>query len=78
MLDIFIPVCINNEVEVTTLFDTGSGYGGMILNPYYLSKLLTDSSAVKPSVHYAIISPIVGRTDSWNWHRWMCAMTMHR
>ena len=47
VLDIFIPVCINNEVEVTTLFDTGSGYGGMILNPYYLPKLLTDSSAVK-------------------------------
>lgn len=46
-LDIFIPLCLNDEVEVTTLFDTGSGYGSLILNPYYLPLLIEESSEVQ-------------------------------
>lgn len=46
-LDIFIPLCLNDAVEVTTLFDTGSGYGSLILNPYYLPQLIKDSSKVQ-------------------------------
>lgn len=46
-LDIFIPLCLEDEVEVTAMFDTGSGYGGFILNPYYLSILEKDSADIQ-------------------------------
>jgi hypothetical protein len=55
-LDMFIPVCINDEVEATTLFDTGSGYGSLILHPYYLSRLVKDSSALKTQAYTTPLS----------------------
>lgn len=43
-LDILIPICLNNKVEVLAEFDTGSGYGGFLINPYYMNKLGLDES----------------------------------
>ncbi|PHN00740.1 aspartyl protease family protein [Flavilitoribacter nigricans] len=55
-LDIFIPLCLNDNTQVTALFDTGSGYGGLILHPYYLSRLGIDSSAVETRPYRTPIS----------------------
>lgn len=39
LLDIFIPITLNNTLETLAEFDTGSGYGAYILNPGYIAKL---------------------------------------
>lgn len=38
-LDIFIPICLNEKVTVNTEFDTGSGYGTLVVNPHYIKGL---------------------------------------
>lgn len=55
-LDIFIPICLNEEVKLTALFDTGSGYSGFIVNPYYLSKLKKEGAAIQTQDYTAPIS----------------------
>lgn len=36
LLDIFIPIIINNQHEIWAEFDTGSGYGSIIIHPNYI------------------------------------------
>lgn len=55
-LDIFIPVCLNNRVEVLAEFDTGSGYGGFIINPYFIDKLGLDETEADNQTYMTPIS----------------------
>lgn len=55
-LDIFIPICLNNRVEVLAEFDTGSGYGSFLINPYYIKKLGLDESEAETRSYTTPIS----------------------
>lgn len=55
-LDIFIPICLNNKVEVLAEFDTGSGYGSFLINPYYIKKLGLDESEAETQSYTTPIS----------------------
>lgn len=44
-LDMFITLCINDSVKIDAEFDTGSGFGGLFINPYYAGKLGLDTAS---------------------------------
>ncbi|MBN8571927.1 MAG: retropepsin-like domain-containing protein [Ignavibacteria bacterium] len=46
-IDMYIPLELNNSVVVNAEFDTGSGYNGFVMNPYYMSMLGLDSTNTK-------------------------------
>lgn len=58
-LDIFIPVCLNESVKVLAEFDTGSGYGGFLVNPYFIDTLQLDSEESETQQYTAPISGTV-------------------
>ncbi|MEO0727386.1 MAG: aspartyl protease family protein, partial [Bacteroidota bacterium] len=45
-LDIFIPIQLNDSLEVLAEFDTGSGYGAYIINTNYIQDLGLDTTQV--------------------------------
>ncbi|WP_375559361.1 aspartyl protease family protein [Bernardetia sp. OM2101] len=46
-LDIFVRVCLNDEVSINAEFDTGSGYNTFLINTYFEKNLNIDTSSVK-------------------------------
>lgn len=57
-LDIFIRICLNNEVNVNAEFDTGSGYNTFLVNPYFMNQLGLDKSGMQSSV---FTTPVTGK-----------------
>ncbi len=45
LLDIFIPIRLNDEITMLAEFDTGSGYGAFIVNPGYVKELELDTAS---------------------------------
>jgi hypothetical protein len=58
-LDMFIPLCINGSVTLDAEFDTGSGYGTLLLNPYYMKLLGIDSSVTEKQQYTSPVSGTV-------------------
>ncbi|WP_420385881.1 retropepsin-like aspartic protease [Roseivirga sp.] len=56
ILDIFIPVIINGEIEMHAEFDTGSGFQPLILNPHYIEKLKLSKSQMESGPYKTPIS----------------------
>lgn len=46
LLDIFLPIRLNDNVEVLAEFDTGSGFDGYIINTNYIQDLGLDTTKV--------------------------------
>lgn len=46
-IDMYIPLELNNSIIVKAEFDTGSGYNGFVMNPYYMKMLGLDSTNTK-------------------------------
>ncbi len=55
-LDISIPICLEGNQRVDAQFDTGSGYGSVILHPYFMNKLKLDPEEAKTSTYKTPIS----------------------
>ncbi|MEQ9405737.1 MAG: aspartyl protease family protein [Cyclobacteriaceae bacterium] len=58
-LDMNIIICVNEQLEVSAEFDTGSGHGLFLVNPYFMKELGIDSSEV---IQQTYTTPISGRT----------------
>ena len=56
MLDIFIPIVLNNSLELQAEFDTGSGFGPLVVNPYYIQKLNLNKSGMTATRYTTPIS----------------------
>lgn len=56
ILDIFIPIVINDEIEMHAEFDTGSGFQALILNPYYIEKLRLNKSQMESGSYKTPVS----------------------
>lgn len=56
LLDIFIPIRLNDEINMLAEFDTGSGYGAYIINPEYVNDLRLDSALAKPQPYVTQLS----------------------
>jgi hypothetical protein len=48
-VDMNIPLVLNDSVKISAEFDTGSGYYGLIVKPYYMQMLGLDSTNTKVS-----------------------------
>ena len=46
VLDMFIPVCLNDSITIDAEFDTGSGFRTFFVNPYFIDKLGLDASTM--------------------------------
>lgn len=55
-LDMFLPICLNGKVKMKAQFDTGSGYGAFVINPYFMEELSLDSSMGKAKLYTTPIS----------------------
>lgn len=56
MLDIFIPITVNDNVELLASFDTGSGYDTYLLNPGYITDLKIDESELSKQEYVTQLS----------------------
>ena len=56
ILDMMIPITLNENTKLYALFDTGSGHNTIILHPYYLEKLKLKSEILNESSYKKMIS----------------------
>ena len=49
VLDMFIPVCLNDSITLDAEFDTGSGYITLYINSYFIDKLGLDPASLTPT-----------------------------
>lgn len=56
ILDMMIPIALNDTTKLYALFDTGSGHNTIILNPYYLEKLNLKADTLNVSNYKKMIS----------------------
>jgi len=61
-LDIFVPVRLNDKIDIMAEFDTGSGLDLIMLNPYYLKTLNIDT--LSDDVTISIFKNIYGHDQS--------------
>ncbi len=55
-LDIFIPIQLNDRIDMLAEFDTGSGFGSYIINPGYIKELDLDPSLSKTQPYVTQLS----------------------
>ena len=55
-LDMSIPVCINDSLIINAEFDTGHGFGPLIMNPYYIESLNLDTLKSKRQAYTKALS----------------------
>lgn len=55
-LDISIPICINDKVQVNAQFDTGSGHNLYVVNPFFMEQLDMNESNTEASTYTTPIS----------------------
>lgn len=46
VLDMFIPVCLNDSITIDAEFDTGSGFRTFFVNPFFIDKLGLDAGTM--------------------------------
>ncbi|HMQ67835.1 MAG TPA: retropepsin-like aspartic protease [Ignavibacteria bacterium] len=56
-LDIFIRICLGNDVNVNAEFDTGSGYNTFLVNPFFMKQLGLDKNKIQSGIFK---TPITG------------------
>lgn len=49
-IDIFIDICLNEEMKLLVEFDTGNGYNQSLINSYFKNKMKIDTTITKMNV----------------------------